>query len=61
MDNTLIALFSFQSSGAFARALQQNTFLLRVTMAARIHLFPFRTEQLSSPAPMVLRGLLVGE
>jgi hypothetical protein len=32
-----------------------------VTMAAGIHLFPFRTEKLSPPAPMVLRGLLVGE
>src|SRR5215210_6809742 len=40
------------------RALQQNTcrFLERVTMAAGIHLFPFRTEKLSPPAPMVLRG-----
>src|SRR5919202_4287947 len=28
----------------------------RVTMAAGIHLFPFRTEKLSPPAPMVLRG-----
>src|SRR5215217_1334609 len=30
--------------------------LERVTMAAGIHLFPFRTEKLSPPAPMVLRG-----
>jgi hypothetical protein len=36
-------------------------FLERVTMAAGIHLFPFRTEKLSPPAPMVLRGLPVGE
>ena len=32
----------------------------RVTMAAGIHLFPFRTEKLSPPAPMVLRGRLRG-
>src|SRR5918998_297550 len=44
------------------RALQQNTCRLfeRVTMAAGIHLFPFRTEKLSPPAPMVLRGRLRG-
>jgi hypothetical protein len=44
--------------GQRLRALQQNTcrFLERVTMAAGIHLFPFRTEKLSPPAPMVLRG-----
>jgi hypothetical protein len=44
------------------RPLQQNTcrFLERVTMAAGIHLFPFRTEKLSPPAPMVLRGRLRG-
>src|SRR5687767_14022702 len=29
-------------------------------MAAGIHLFPFRTEKLSPPAPMVLRGRLRG-
>ena len=42
--------------------LQQNTcrFLERVTTAAGIHLFPFRTEKLSPPAPMVLRGRLRG-
>jgi hypothetical protein len=47
---------------ADARALQQNTcrFLERVTMAAGIHLFPFRTEKLSPPALMVLRGRLRG-
>ncbi len=40
------------------RALQPNrdAVLERVTMAAGIHLFPFRTEKLSPPAPMVLRG-----
>jgi hypothetical protein len=30
-----------------------------VTIAAGFHLFPFRTEKLSPPAPMVL--LIVGE
>src|SRR5918992_3465042 len=35
-------------------------FLERVTTAAGIHLFPFRTEKLSPPAPMVLRGRLRG-
>src|SRR3712207_6607622 len=42
--------------------LQKNTcrFLARVTTAAGIHLFPFRTEKLSPPAPMVLRGRLRG-
>ncbi len=35
-------------------------FFERVTMAAGIHLFPFRTEKLSPPAPMVLRGRLRG-
>jgi hypothetical protein len=34
--------------------------LFRVTIAAGIHLFPFRTEKLSLPAPMVLRGRLRG-
>ncbi len=33
----------------------------RATMAVGIHLFPFRTEKLSPPAPMVLQGLPVGE
>jgi hypothetical protein len=44
------------------RPLQKNTcrFLARVTTAAGIHLFPFRTEKLSPPAPMVLRGRLRG-
>ena len=28
---------------------------LQVTIAAGFHLFPFRTEKLSLPAPMVLR------
>ncbi len=32
---------------------------LKVTIAAGFHLFPFRTEKLSPPAPMVL--LIVGE
>lgn len=56
-------LCSFQGSGVVASlGLQPNrSFLLRVTMAAGIHLFPFRTEKLSPPAPMVLRGLPVGE
>src|SRR5919112_3464403 len=42
--------------------LQYNTcrFLERVTTAAGIHLFPSRTEKLSPPAPMVLRGSLRG-
>src|SRR5215204_1531775 len=52
----------FSKASACGRALQQNTcrFLERVTMAAGIHLFPFRTEKLSPPAPMVLRGRLRG-
>ena len=29
---------------------------IKVTTAAGFHLFPFRTEQLSPPAPMVLRN-----
>src|SRR5918998_4274943 len=37
-----------------------SRFLERVTTAAGIHLFPFRTENLSPPAPMVLRGRLRG-
>jgi hypothetical protein len=43
---------------SLARPLQpnMNLFEIRVTMAAGIHLFPFRTEKLSPPAPMVLRG-----
>jgi hypothetical protein len=32
-----------------------------VTMAERPHLFPYRTQQLSSPAVMVLPHLVVGE
>ena len=32
-----------------------------VTMAGGFHLFPFRTQQLSLPAPMVLPGFPVGE
>ena len=35
-------------------------FFERVTIAAGIHLFPFRTEKLSPPAPMVLQGRLCG-
>ena len=55
-------LCSFQGSDVAPYGLQLNrVFLLRVTMAAGIHLFPFRTEKLSPPAPMVLRGLPVGE
>ena len=55
-------LCSFQGSSPFSWSLQLNiSFLERVTMAAGIHLFPFRTEKLSPPAPMVLRGLPVGE
>lgn len=51
------AVFKDQRLIAFW-ALQQNskTFLERVTIAAGIHLFPFRTEKLSPPAPMVLQG-----
>src|SRR5918911_5600545 len=40
--------------GAFHNRIR--AFLERVTTAAGIHLFPFRTEKLSPPAPMVLRG-----
>src|SRR5215211_70623 len=60
--NGLVALCSFQRSDAALFGLSQpNTHLLeRVTMAAGIHLFPFRTEKLSPPAPMVLRGRLRG-
>ena len=38
--------------------IQQHEFLLRVLvcMAWRVHLFPFRTQKLSSTASMVLRG-----
>ena len=38
----------------------EYAFSERVTMAAGIHLFPFRTEKLSPSAPMVLRGKLRG-
>ena len=57
-----IALCGFQRPGVVTRALQLNIcrFFERVTMAAGIHLFPFRTEKLSPPAPMVLRGRLRG-
>ena len=33
---------------------------IAVTMASRIHLFSFRTQKLSSPAPKVLCGQLHG-
>jgi hypothetical protein len=56
------ALCGFQRSDTFPLAIQPNTcrFFERVTMAAGIHLFPFRTEKLSPPALMVLRGRLRG-
>jgi len=43
------ALYGFQRSGAGSRLTPGGIYnririLLRVTMAARIHLFPFRTE-----------------
>ena len=64
MDDTWVASYAvfIDQAPASARALQPNISLFkRVTIAAGIHLFPFRTEKLSPPAPMVLRGLLVGE
>ena len=33
-----------------------HVFLIQVTIALRFHLFPFRTEKLSSVTPMVLRN-----
>src|SRR5918995_6583775 len=56
------ALCGFQSSGALLWGLTTKYLPLfeRVTTAAGIHLFPFRTEKLSPPAPMVLRGRLRG-
>ena len=35
--------------------------IIPVTMAGGFHLFPFRTQKLSLPAPMVLPGFPVGE
>ena len=35
--------------------------VIPVTIAGGTHLFPFRTQQLSLPAPMVLPGFPVGE
>ena len=33
-----------------------SVYLIQVTIALRFHLFPFRTEKLSSVTPMVLRN-----
>src|SRR5215210_1473620 len=54
----LVALCSFQRSEVRLAGFYNRIYavLERVTMAAGIHLFPFRTEKLSPPAPMVLRG-----
>ncbi len=63
MDNTWIVRYAvfIDQAPAVARALQPNiSFFERVTIAAGIHLFPFRTEKLSPPAPMVLQGRLCG-
>ena len=38
----------------------QNFLVIPVAIAEGQHLFPFRTEQLSPPAPMVLLGTLSG-
>ena len=52
----------FKGRAVFARGFTIEYILFeRVTTAAGIHLFPFRTEKLSPPAPMVLQGLPVGE
>ncbi len=56
------SLCSFQRSGGIRSGFTIEYILFeRVTTAAGIHLFPFRTEKLSPPAPMVLQGLPVGE
>ncbi len=53
----VFVLCSFQGSAPAPGVHNRIRFLLeRVTMAAGIHLFPFRTEKLSPSAPMVLRG-----
>jgi hypothetical protein len=41
--------------------LRRQRSLIPVTTAGGFHLFPFRTQQLSLPAPMVLPGFPVGE
>ena len=59
MYSLRFALCGFQRAGALYNSILA-AFLERVTTAAGIHLFPFRTEKLSPPAPMVLRGRLRG-
>ena len=63
-------LCSCQSSAGNQRRLQKPIsiysawksviYTIVVTIAERSHLFPFRTQKLSSPAPKVLVGLLTG-
>src|SRR5215208_4656103 len=55
MYSLRFALCGFQRAAALYNIILA-AFLERVTTAAGIHLFPFRTEKLSPPAPMVLRG-----
>ena len=59
MYSLRFALCGFQRAAALYNIILA-AFLERVTTAAGIHLFPFRTEKLSPPAPMVLRGRLRG-
>ena len=57
----LIARKSFPAFPCFLRLPQsQNQKGIKVVMAARSHLFPFRTEKLSSLSPMVLNFGRVG-
>src|SRR3954465_1601696 len=48
-----MSLWSFEGC---VRERPQFTSQFPVVIAAGVHLFPFRTEQLSPPAPMVLGG-----
>src|ERR1044071_7479268 len=49
--NTMKSLWSFEGAHTCARTSQ-----LPVVIAAGKHLFPFRTEKLSPPAPLVIGG-----
>ncbi len=54
-----VTLFSFEGVKAFKFAFSAKT--LPVTIARRIHLFPYRTQKLSSFTSMILGGRLPGK
>ena len=52
----VVYTFSLPVSLPVALYFLHHVYLIQVTIALRFHLFPFRTEKLSSVTPMVLRN-----